>query len=121
MCTTTRADRSAEDRRLRKAEAVGSNPTRSTSIPIPVEVQIYFFWTVSDSGLDRLLRPARGMTGLLSNTMSAVERGRWRRWPNRTGLPRRATEDRSCAVGEPEALCCEEEMRFVPWAQPPRQ
>src|SRR2546425_9384037 len=25
------ADRSAEDRRLRKAEAVGSNPTRSTS------------------------------------------------------------------------------------------
>src|SRR5207302_9268256 len=29
---TTRADRSAEDRRLRKAEAVGSNPTRSTSI-----------------------------------------------------------------------------------------
>src|SRR6266704_3802860 len=30
MCTTPRADRSAEDRRLRKAEAVGSNPTRST-------------------------------------------------------------------------------------------
>src|SRR6266700_6917160 len=30
MCTTARADRSAEDRRLRKAEAVGSNPTRST-------------------------------------------------------------------------------------------
>ena len=28
-----RADRSAEDRRLRKAEAVGSNPTRSTSSP----------------------------------------------------------------------------------------
>src|SRR2546427_10234844 len=33
MCTTPRADRSAEDRRLRKAEAVGSNPTRSTFVP----------------------------------------------------------------------------------------
>src|SRR5438093_6157146 len=29
------ADRSAEDRRLRKAEAVGSNPTRSTSTRLP--------------------------------------------------------------------------------------
>src|SRR2546425_5310126 len=31
------ADRSAEDRRLRKAEAVGSNPTRSTSTRRPVD------------------------------------------------------------------------------------
>lgn len=38
-----RADRSAEDRRLRKAEAAGSNPAQSTSFPLEKHLIQTFF------------------------------------------------------------------------------